>query len=100
MAPQPIKFLLEVQVSSLAESPESSAPAVLPETPSPVLPSPPPQSVGDAPHFVRFISEDYLNNWGQWAVDARGLRGTPGLRLEQPEFSTNLKTFLNFTLCP
>ena len=98
-SPQPINIPLEVQVGPAAESPESPFPPVSPGTPSPVALSPPPVSpVGDALSFMGFYIEDDIVNLEQWAVDSRGLRGTPDFRIEEPETSLDLKTFLRFTL--
>ena len=98
-SPQPINIPLEVQVGPAAESPESPSPAVSPGTPSPVALSPPPVSpVGDALSFMGFYTEDDIVNLEQWAVDSRGFRWTPDFRIEEPEISPNLKTFLRFTI--
>ena len=100
VAPQPINIPLEVQVVP-ADSPESPSrsPPSSPE-PSPAA-SPGPESpqplLGDALSFIGFFTSDDLIDLEQWAVDAQSLRGTPVLRLEEPEISPNLKTFLKYT---
>ena len=88
-----------MQVGPAAESLESPSPSVSPATPSLVTLSPPPVSlVGDALSFMGFYTEDDIVNLEQWAVDSGGLRGTPDFRLEKPEISPHLKTFLRFTI--
>ena len=47
-----------------------------------------------------FYSADDLTELEQWAVDARSLRGTPGLRLEEPDIPHDMKTFVRYTLGP
>ena len=47
-----------------------------------------------------FFTSDDLIDLEQWAVDAQCLRGTADLRLEEPEISPNLKTFLRYTWGP
>ena len=107
VAPQPINIPLEVQVVP-ADNPESPSPS----PPSSPEPSPaaspaasPPASpglgslqpqFGDAPTFMGFFSADDITELEQWAVDAQSLRGTPDLRLEEPEISADFKTFLKF----
>ena len=107
VAPQPINIPSEVQVVP-ANNPESPSPSL----PSPSQPSPagspaasPPASpgpgspqpqFGDALTFMGFFSADDITELEQWAVDAQSLRGTPDLRLEEPEISANFKTFLKF----
>ena len=68
-------------------------------TPSPVALSPAPVSpVGDALSFMGFYTEDDIVNLEKWAIDSRGLWGTPDFRTEEPEISPNLKIFLRFTI--
>ena len=93
-SPQPFNVPLEFQVGPAAESPESPSPSVSPGTASPVTVS----TLGDAVSFMGFYTEDDIVNLEQWAVDCRGLRGTPDFRREEPEISLNLKTFLRFTM--
>ena len=92
VAPQLMNIPLEVQVVH-ADNPESPSPS--PACPSPVLGSSP-QQPGDAPSFVGIFTSDDLIELKQWAVDAQSLRGTPDLRLEDPEISPTLKTFLRY----
>ena len=104
VAPQPINIPLEVVVPGVADNPESPSPSP-PSSPEPspaVSPaaspgpgSPQPQ-FGDAPSFMGFFTADDITELEQWAVDAQSLRGTPDLRLEEPEISANPKTFLKF----
>ena len=98
-SPQPTKTPLKVQVGPAAETPESPSPPVSPGTPSPVALSPPPLSpLGDALSFMGFYTKDDIANLEQWAVDSRGLKGTPDFHIEEPEIAPNLKTFLRFTI--
>ena len=93
VAPQPINIPLEVVVPGVADNPESPSPSP-PSSPEPspaVSPaaspgpgSPQPQ-FGDAPSFMGFFTADDITELEQWAVDAQSLRGTPDLRLEEPE---------------
>ena len=71
------------------------SPSLFP-SPLPVPDSPPPQ-FGDSFNFMGFFTADDNNELQQWPVDAQSLRGTPDLRLEEPEKSANFKTFLKFT---
>ena len=96
VAPQPINIPLEVVVPGVADNPESPSPS---PPPSPAPESPQPQ-FGDAPSFKGFFNSDDLIDLEQWAVDAQSLRGTPDLRLEEPEISLNFKTFLKYTWGP
>ena len=91
--PQPVNIPLEIQVGP-ADNAESPPPS--PDSPSPVLGSPP-QQPGDAPSFMAFFTSDDLIDLEQLAVDAQSLRGTPDLRLEEPEISPKLKTILRYT---
>ena len=107
VAPQPINIRLEFQVvpadnpESLSPSPPLSpepSPAASPAAPLPASPVPgsPQPQFGDAPTFMGFFSADDITELEEWAVDAQSLRGTPDLRLEEPEISANFKTFLKF----
>ena len=96
VAPQPINIPLKVVVPGVADNPESPSPS---PPPSPVPESPQPQ-FGDAPSFMGFFTSDDLIDLEQWVVDGQSLRGTPDLRLEEPEISLNFKTFLKYTWGP
>ena len=104
VAPQPINIPLEVVIPGVADNPESPSPSPQssPE-PSPAVspaaspgPGSPQPQFGDAPSFMGFFTADDVPDLEQRAVDAQSLRGTPDLRLEEPEISANLKTFLKF----
>ena len=79
--------------ASPAASPPASPPSSPPASPGPGSPQPHP---GDAPNVMGFFSADDVTELEQWAVDAQSLRGTPDLRLEEPELSANFKIFLKF----
>ena len=91
--PQAVSFYLEVAVPGVADNPKSPSPSA--SSPSPVLESPQTQ-LGDAPNFMGFLTADDFSEVEKWAVDTQSLRGTPELRLEEPEISANFKTFLKF----
>ena len=91
VAPPPVNIPLEVVVPGVVNNPESTSPS--PHSLSPVLESPQPQ-LGHAPNFMGFFTADDITELEKWAVDAQKLRGTPDLRLEEPEISANFKTFL------
>ena len=101
VAPQPINIPLEVQYVP-ADNPESPSPepspAASPAASPPASPGPgsPQPLLGDAPNFLNFYSADDITELEQWAMDAQSLRGTPNLRLEEPEISANFKIFLKF----
>ena len=94
VGPQPVNIPLEVVVPGVADNPES--PSLPFASPSSVLGSPIHQP-WDAPSFMGFFTSDNLIDLGKWTVDAPSLRGTPDLRLEEPEISPNLKTLLRYT---
>ena len=96
VAPQPINIPSEVVVPGVADNPESPSPF---PPPSPGQESPQPQ-FGEASSFMVFFTSDDLIDLEQRAVDAQSLRGTPDLRLEEPEVSPNLKIFLKYTWGP
>ena len=95
-ASQPIIIPVKVVVPGVADNPKS--PSRSPSA-SPGPESPQPQ-LGDASGFMGFFTSDDLIDLEQWAVDAQNLRGTPDIRLEEPEISPNLKTFLKYTWGP
>ena len=102
VAPQSINIPLEVVVPGVADNPESPSPSP-PSSPEPspavspaASPGSPQPQFGDAPSFMGFSTADDITELEQWAVDAQSLRGTPDLRLEEPEISANLETFLKF----
>ena len=97
VAPQPVNIPLEVVFPVVADNPESPSPS--PPSPSPVLKSPP-QQLGDAPSFMGLFTSDGQKDLEEWAVDAQSLQGTPDLRLEEPEISPKLKTFLRYAWGP
>ena len=45
-----------------------------------------------------FYTRDYVVDIEQWTVDARAARTNPAPRIEEPDVSPNLQTFLRFTL--
>ena len=92
VAPQPVEIALEVQVVLMADNPESPSPS--PPIPSPEVPSPPQSPVGNLPSFMDFCTLDDLAELEQRVVNSRAARSYPELRVEEPEFSRNLKVFL------
>ena len=96
VAPQTVNIPLEVQFVP-AENPKSPSPS--PPTRSPQVLSPPQGSpLEDAPSFMGFYTYHDIVDLGQWAVHARAARVNPTIRIEEPDVSPNLKTFLRFTL--
>ena len=101
---------LKVEVPEIPDNPESpstepspaaspvASPLASPAASPPASPGPgsPHPQFGDAPTFMGFFSADDITELEKWAVEAQSLRGTPDLRLEEPELSANCKTFLNF----
>ena len=97
VAPLPMEFPLEVQVAPPADNRQS--PSASPQTPSPPVPPPPQGSpVVDATTFMGFYTHDDVVDLEQWTADARAARTNPAVRIEEPEVSPNLKTFLRFPL--
>ena len=43
-----------------------------------------------------FYTQDVVAELEQWTVDARATRRDPAARIEEPEVSTNLNTFLRY----
>ena len=56
--------------------------------------------LGMPPALWVFCTSDDLIDLEQWAVDAQCLRGTPDLRLEEPEISPKFKTFHRYIWGP
>ena len=54
--------------------------------------------LGDAPSFMGLYTHDDIIDLEQWSVDARAASVNPTVRIEEPDVSPNLKTFLRFTL--
>ena len=97
VAPMPIGFPSEVQVSPPADNPKSPSPS--PPTPSPEVPSSPQGCpVGDAVAFMGPYTHEDVADIEQWTVDARAARAKPAIRIEEPDVSPSLKTFLRYTL--
>ena len=95
VTPLPVEIPLEVQVVTPADNPQSPSPS--PQTPAPPVRSPPQGSpVGDATSFMGFYTHDVVD-LEQWTVDARATRANPAARIEDPEGSPKLKTFLWYT---
>ena len=80
VAPQPIEIPLEVQISPVAENPESLSPS--PPSPSLEMPSPLQSPVGNLPSFMGFYTLDDLTELEQWADDSRAARKNTELRVE------------------
>ena len=96
VAPMPIEIPFEVQVGPPADNPQSPSPS---PTPSPNVPSPPQwYAVGDATSFMGFFTHDDIIDLEQWALDAWAARANATTRMEEPDVSPNLKTFLGYTL--
>ena len=96
VVPQPVNIPLEVQVVP-AEYPKSPSPS--PATPSPQVPSPLEGSpLGDTTSFMSFYTHDDIVDLEQWTKGARGARTNPTTRIEEPDVSPNLKTFLRYNL--
>ena len=96
VAPMPIEIPLEVHVGPPADNPQSPSPS---PTPSPNVPSPPQgYAVGDATSFMGFYAHDDIIDLEQWALDAWAARANATTRIEEPDVSPNLKTFLRYTL--
>ena len=87
---------LNVEVPEIPDNPESPSPEPSPAA-SPAASPPGSPGPGDLPSFMGFFTIDDVTDLEQWAVDAQSLRGTPDLRLEEPEISANFKTFLRYT---
>ena len=99
MAHLPVAIPLEVQVDHPADNPQS--PLLSPQTPTPQVPSLPQGSpVWDATSFTGFYTLDDVVDIKQRTVDARAATTNPGTRIEEPDVSFNLKTFLRFTPGP
>ena len=96
VAPMRMKIPPDAQV--VPESPESPPPT--PPIPSPEVPSPPPLPLGDLPSFMGFYTLDDFSELEQWVVDSKAARSQPDLRVEEPELSPNLRTFLSVMLGP
>ena len=90
---------LNVEVPEIPDNPESPSPEPSPAA-SPAASPPGSPGPGDLPSFMGFFTIDDVTELEQWAVDAQSLRGTPDLRLEEPEILVNFKTFLQYTWGP
>ena len=92
---------LNVEVPDIPDNPESPSPEPSP-TASPWPGSPPASParppVGDATSIMGFYTHDDIVDLEQWSVDSRAARADPTNRVEEPDISPNLKTFLRYTL--
>ena len=99
VAPLPMEIPLEELVAPPADNPQSLSPSLL--TPSLQVPSPPQGSpVGDATSFMGFYTHDDVVDLEQGTVDVRATRTNPATRIEEPDVSSNSKTFLRITRRP
>ena len=105
-APVGVVVPLNVEVPEIPDNPESPSPQPSPVSsggsspvavggPSPVA-SPPGSPVGDATSFMGFYTHDDLTEFEQWTADSRAARANPTSRIEEPDISPNLKTFLRY----
>ena len=103
-APVAVVVPLNVEVPEIPDNPESPSPQPSPVSSggsslvaaggsSPVA-SPPGSPVEDATSFMGFFTHDDLTELEQWTVDSRAARASPTGRIEEPDVSPNLKTFL------
>ena len=105
-APVAVVGPLNVEVPEIPENPESPSPQPSPVSsggsspvaaggPSPVT-SPPGSPLGVAISFMGFYIYDDLTELEQWTVDSRAAWANPTSRIEEPNVSPNLKTFLRY----
>ena len=105
-APVAVVSPLNVEVPEIPGNPESPSPQPSPVSsdgsstvaaggPSPIA-SPPGSPVGDATSFMGFYTLDDLTELEQKTVDSRAARANPASRIEEPDVSPNLKTFLRY----
>ena len=105
-APVAVVVPLNVEVLEIPDNSESPSPQPSPVSsggsspiaaggPSPVA-SPPGSPLGVATAFMGFYTNDDLTELEQWAVDSRAARANPTSRIEEPDVSPNLKTFLRY----
>ena len=105
-APVAVVAPLNVEVLETPDYPESPSPQPSPVSsggsspvaaggPSPVV-SPPGSPLGVATSFMGFYTHDDLTELEQWTVDYRAARANPTSRIEEPDVSPNLKTFLRY----
>ena len=103
-APVAVVAPLNVEVPEIPDNPESPSPQPYPVSSggsSPVsaggpslVASPPGSPVGDATSFMGFYTYDDLTELEQWTFDSRAALANPTSRIEEPDVSPNLKTFL------
>ena len=91
---------LNVEVPEIPDHPESPSPEPSPAStgrPSTAA-SPPGSPVGGVTSFMGFYTHDDLAELEQWTVDSRAAWADPTSRIEEPDVSANLRTFLRYTL--
>ena len=109
-APVPVVGPLNVEVPEIPDNPESPSPqpslvssdgsstvaAGIASPPGSPVASPPGSPVGNATSFMGFYTLDDLTELEQWTVISRAARTNPASRIEEPDVSPNLKTFLRY----
>ena len=91
---------LNAEVAEIPDNLESPtpepSPAASPTVASSPVASPPGLPVGGVTSFMGFYTYDDLTVFEKWTVDSRASRADPTSRIDEPDVSPNLKTFIRY----